>query len=107
MGADLSSFPRVCTNPEGDRRCGRSIMRGLSFGATLREIVAAPLDQSLMLKLTQQIRRTPRARLRNGYHPRDPGEARTPDLEIRSHMLYPTELRGQNNHQLYHVATAP
>ena len=26
---------------------------------------------------------------------RDPGRARTVDLEIRSHMLYPAELRGQ------------
>ena len=26
---------------------------------------------------------------------RDPGETRTPDLEIRSHMLYPAELQGQ------------
>ena len=25
----------------------------------------------------------------------DPGRARTVDLEIRSHMLYPAELRGQ------------
>lgn len=26
---------------------------------------------------------------------RDPGRARTGDLEIRSHMLYPAELQGQ------------
>ena len=30
----------------------------------------------------------------------DPGETRTPDLEIRSHMLYPAELQGQTKHSI-------
>ena len=35
----------------------------------------------------------------------DPGETRTPDLEIRSHMLYPAELQGQTRFSIVSSCT--